>query len=93
MVDSADSLVSIGLMGKAKLYDGVLGEMEGLSYQTRLTAPVSKTTHEEILTAIRNSDINYLKNSLKYLKLTAKNVIVVRNNLWTTLSRTFRLLA
>lgn len=57
---------SIGLMSlDNKIYEDEMGIMEELNYDYELTSPISVTTKNEIISAIKNSDENMLKNILK----------------------------
>lgn len=56
----------VGLLSAGKkLYDDEMSVMEGLNYNFKITAPISKTMRDEIESAILNSDENKLKTLLK----------------------------
>lgn len=65
LLENAD-VAKVGLLCDCKvIYDDEMAAMEGLNYDYKLTAPVSKATRDELENAILNSDENKLKTLLK----------------------------
>lgn len=65
LLENSDKIAKLGLMSDGKLlYDDEMRLMEGLTYETRLTSPISENTKNEINSAIINCDIKKLKNLL-----------------------------
>lgn len=63
--NNSKNLVKLGLMGNEKIYDDEMSPMEAISYDYKLTTPLSEAAHMELLDAINKSDINLLKKLLK----------------------------
>ena len=59
---NSNQLTKIGMLGDIKLYDDELSALEGVEYGVKLTSPLSQSQKDEILAAIKNSDIKKLKN-------------------------------
>lgn len=59
------NLNKIGMMGKTKLYDDEMSQMENLEYGYTLKSPVSEEMKNSLDDAINKSNINLLKNLLK----------------------------
>ena len=65
LLKNKEKVKSLGLMADGiNLYDDEMHQMEGISYECRLTLPIGEGTKNEIEKAIINCDIKKLKNLL-----------------------------
>ncbi|MDE7082711.1 MAG: hypothetical protein K2O89_03300 [Clostridia bacterium] len=65
LLNNKDGVTALGLMCEGEsLYDDDLHLLEGLTYECRLTLPISESTKNEINQSIINCDIKKLKNLL-----------------------------
>lgn len=65
LLSKSFDVTKVGLMADGlKIYDDAMSALEGLTYDCRLTSPVSEQTRKEIEQAIANGDIKMLKNFL-----------------------------
>ncbi len=62
--NNSQNLNKIGLMGDKPIYDDAMAAMEGLNYRYKLASPISSETKTLLNGAIKNSDINLIKNLL-----------------------------
>ena len=65
LLENGDGITSLGLMADGlRLYDDEMRLLEGLTYEYRLTSPISESMKNEINQSIINCDIKKLKNLL-----------------------------
>ena len=65
LLENSDKVASLGLMSEGRsLYDDEMRLMEGITYNYKLTSPISESLKNEINQSIINSDIKKLKNFL-----------------------------
>lgn len=60
-----DGVTKLGLLSDTAVYDDEMKVMQGLTYEYKLTAPVSSETRKQLEKIISGGDINMLKNLLK----------------------------
>ena len=65
LLNQGENITKLGLMNSGSYYSDEMGQLENLSYEYKLTSPMSESTYSELMNAIGNSDINLLKNLLK----------------------------
>ncbi len=65
LISESNNINKLGLMYTGKnLYDDEIREMENLSYESKLTSPISESMKKELEQAVLNSDLKKLKNLL-----------------------------
>ncbi len=65
LISESNNINELGLMYTGKnLYDDEMREMENLSYESKLTSPISESMKKELEQAVLNSDLKKLKNLL-----------------------------
>ena len=60
-----NEVINLGLLSENTVYDDEMKIMQGISYEYKLTAPVSADTKNQLQNLISAGDINMLKNLLK----------------------------
>lgn len=65
LLSVADGITKLGLITDNAVYEDEMRLMQGISYECKLTAPVSFETRKQIENIISGGDINMLKNLLK----------------------------
>lgn len=65
LMSRTNEVINLGLLSENTVYDDEMKIMQGISYEYKLTAPVSADTKNQLQNLISAGDINMLKNLLK----------------------------
>lgn len=65
LMSVTDGVTKLGLLAEGAVYDDEMRDMQNLSFDCKLVAPVSFETRKQIENIISGGDINMLKNLLK----------------------------
>lgn len=64
VIGQSGNVSKIGLFADGVKYEDEMREMQNLSYDNKITSPISKSVYENLINIIKSNDINKLKSLL-----------------------------